>query len=147
MLKISVFILINFETFNHFLNFFSGIDVRKDYSKLGVLCALFSDMPVLAMTATASRTDIQCIQDSLGLEMCKCIIGYPDRKNTFYQKIFCAGKDMDSPQAIIMPIAKALLQQKIDYPLTIMYLTLRLSGFAYTIFEHVLGVEQYSPPG
>ncbi|CAB3996160.1 Hypothetical predicted protein [Paramuricea clavata] len=57
-----------------------GSDFRQD-KRLGVLCALFPDIPVLAMTATASRIDIQCIQDSLGLKKCKSIIGNPDRKN------------------------------------------------------------------
>ncbi|XP_028415622.1 uncharacterized protein LOC114538980 [Dendronephthya gigantea] len=38
-----------------------GSDFRKDYGKLGALCALFPDVPVLAMTATASRADMQDI--------------------------------------------------------------------------------------
>ncbi|XP_028412369.1 uncharacterized protein LOC114535187 isoform X2 [Dendronephthya gigantea] len=45
-----------------------GSDFRKDYGRLGVLCALFPDVPVIAMTATASQTDIKYIQDSLGLK-------------------------------------------------------------------------------
>ena len=133
----------HFETVWHI--FYRGSSFRKDYGKLGVLCALFSDVPVLAMTATASRSDIQCIQDSLGLKNCKSIVGNPDRKNIFYKKTFRTGKDMDSTQAILIPIAKALLNQKTDYPVTIVYLPLRLCGFAYKIFEHVLGVEQYFP--
>ncbi|XP_028416395.1 putative ATP-dependent DNA helicase Q1 [Dendronephthya gigantea] len=83
-----------------------GNDFRKDYSKLGVLCALFSDVPVLAMTATASQTDIKYIRDSLGLK-----------------------------------------KKKIEFPLTIVYVPLRLCGFAYKLFEHVLGSEQYYPTG
>jgi superfamily II DNA or RNA helicase len=39
------------------------------------------------------------------------------------------------------------LQQKIAYPLTIIYISLRLCGFAYKLFEHVLGIEQYFPSG
>ena len=126
---------------------FRGSDFRKDYSRLGVLCALFSDVPVLAMTATASRADIQCIQDSLGLKKCKHIIGNPNRKNIFYKKVFRSGKDMDSLQAILIPIARALLEQNIDYPITIVYIPLRLCGFAYKLFEHVLGAAQYFPLG
>ena len=126
---------------------FRGSDFRKDYGRLGVLCALFSDVPVLAMTATASRTDIQCIQDSLGLKKCKHIIGNPNRKNIFYNQVFRTGRDMNSLQAILMPIARALLEQNIDYPVTIVYIPLRFCGFAYKLFEHVLGVAQYFPLG
>ena len=61
-----------------FKSIFRGSNFRKDYSRLGVLCAIFSDVPVLAMTATASHTDIQCIQDSLGLKKCKHITGNPN---------------------------------------------------------------------
>lgn len=46
-----------------------------------------------------------------------------------------------------MPIAKSLLNEKTAYPLTIVYLPLRLCGFAYKLFEYVLSAEQYFPPG
>ena len=46
-----------------------------------------------------------------------------------------------------MPIAKDLLKEKNEYPLTTVYVPLRLCGFAYKLFEYVLGVEQYFPIG
>ena len=46
-----------------------------------------------------------------------------------------------------MPIAKDLLKKKNEYPITIVYVPLRLCGFAYKLFEYVLGVEQYFPIG
>jgi superfamily II DNA helicase RecQ len=57
---------------------------------------MYPDVPVLAMTATASRTDMQCIVDSLGLKNCKCIVANPDRKNIIYKKIFREGQDFDA---------------------------------------------------
>ncbi|XP_028394456.1 uncharacterized protein LOC114518648 [Dendronephthya gigantea] len=65
-----------------------GSEFREDYGKLGVLCALFPDVPCLAMTATASRADINAIIDSLGLKDCKLVIGNPDIKNIFCSKVF-----------------------------------------------------------
>ena len=99
------------------------------------------------MTATASYVDIQCIQDSLGLKKCKRVIGNPDRKNIYYKKVFRTGHDVDAIKSILMPTASSLLQQKIAYPLTIIYISLRLCGFAYKLFEHVPGIDQYFPPG
>ena len=61
--------------------------------------------------------------------------------------MFKKGQDVDVIQLILIPIARALLQEKIDYPLTIVYTPLRLCGFAYKLFEHILGMEQYFPPG
>jgi hypothetical protein len=75
------------------------------------------------------------------------IVANPDRKNFFYQKIFRTGQDVDAIQSILVPIARTLLQEKIDYPLTIIYISLRICGFAYKLFEHILGDEQYFPLG
>ncbi|CAB4006584.1 Hypothetical predicted protein [Paramuricea clavata] len=41
----------------------------------------------------------------------------------------------------------SLLQEKVDYPLTIIYTSLTICGFAYKLFEHILGDEQYFPLG
>ena len=111
-----------------------GLDFRTDYGKLGVLCAMFPDVPVLAMTATANRGDIKCIQDSLGLKSRRYIVTNPDRKNICYKKIFRSGQDIDSLQSILIPIGCKQIP-------------LKLCGFAYKLFERVLGDEQYFPPG
>ena len=46
-----------------------------------------------------------------------------------------------------MLIAKGLLEEKNEDPLTIVYVPFRLCGFAYKFFEYVLGIEQYFPVG
>ena len=114
---------------------------------MGLLCAMYPEVPVLAMSATASRIDVQFIMDSLGLKNCKDIVANPDRENITYKKIFREGNDVDAIQCILIPIARDLLQEKIDYPPTIVYVPLRLCGFAYKLFEHILGINQYFPPG
>ena len=53
--------------------------------------------------------------------------------------MFREGHDVDVIQFILL--------EKMDYPLTIVYIPLRLCGFAYKLFEHILGTEQYFPPG
>ena len=112
-----------------------------------MLCSMFPDVPCLAMTATATKVDMKAIQDSLGLKQCWCIVGNPDRKNIFYKKIFREGRDIDAMKSILVPLAECLLKEKNAYPLTIIYVPLRLCGFAYKLFEFVLGTKQYFPPG
>ena len=111
-----------------------------------MLCALFPDIPCLAMTATAVKVDIKAIQDSLGLKQCLCIVGNPDRKNIFYKKVFKEGKDIDAMKSILMPLAEWLLKEKTAYPLTIVYIPLRLCWFAYKLFKYVFGMQEYFPP-
>ena len=114
---------------------FRGSEFRPDYSKLGVLCAIFPDVPVLAMTATANQQDRKYIMESLGLKECQNIVGDLNRKNILYKKVFRQGQDLDAFEGILRPIAMNLLEYKIQHPLTIIYLPLKWCGFAYKRFE------------
>ena len=82
---------------------FRGTEFRPDYSKLGVLCAIFSDVPVLAMTATANQQDRMFIMGSLGLKKCQNVVGNFNRKNIFYKKVFRLGQDLDAFEGILRP--------------------------------------------
>ena len=110
-----------------------------------MLCALFSDVPVLAMTATASRADMKSIQDSLGLKNCYLVVGNPDGRNITYQKLFRHGQDVDAVQSILMPIAKGLLQQKTNYPLTMIYVLSNYVALPTSSLNIFLGKNNISP--
>ena len=127
------------------LSIFRGSDFRQDYSRLNMLCALFPNVPVLALTATANKQDIKQIKDSLCLQECIDVIANPDRKNIFYAKHFRKGQDIDNIEEILKPIAQNLLLLTINYPITVVYLPIRWCGFAYTLFESVLPNHQYYP--
>ena len=71
-----------------------------------MLCALFPDVPCLAMTATACRANISAIIDSLGLKDCKSVIGNPDRKNIFHCKVFRHGQDLNAIQSVLIANCK-----------------------------------------
>lgn len=126
---------------------FRGKDFRVDYGNLAILCATFANVPVLAMTATANKSDREGIKKSLGMKKCFEVIGNPDRKNIMYEKHFRVGSDLDSIMSILTPMAQGLLKEQKSYPLTIIYIPLKWCGFAYKIFESVLGSHQYYPMG
>ena len=130
----------NFHTFSYFSR---GSEFRTDYGKLGVVCASFPDIPVVAMTATASVSDIGKIKESIGLKKCKLVTSNPDRSNIFYRNVFRSGKDIDAVQSTLTPIANQLLTSKRNFPLTVIYLPLRSCGFAYRLFQSILGQNQY----
>ena len=81
------------------------------------------------MTATANLQDQEHIKDSLGLKSFKSVVGNPDRKNIYYEKYFRHGQEIDAVEGILYPIAKGLLKDKTDYPLTVIYIPLK-SGAA-----------------
>ena len=110
-----------------------------------MLCATFPNVPVVALTATASKKDIEVIKQSLNLKNPLEVIGNPNRPNIFYRKVFRKGIDVEFFEKLLEPIALDLKGKKVNYPTTIMYLPLRWCGFAFKYFEKQLGDEQYYP--
>ncbi|CAB4035489.1 Hypothetical predicted protein [Paramuricea clavata] len=122
-----------------------GLDFRKDYSNLAMLCATFPTVPVVALTATASKADVILIKESLNLKKPVEITANPDRPNIFYEKIIRKGNDLEFFQELLHNIATVLLKKKLDYPLTILYLPLKWCGYAFKYLAKHLGKEQYYP--
>ena len=68
-----------------------------------MLCATFPTVPVVALTATANRKDIEAIRDSLNLKNPLEVIGNPNRPNIFYKKVSRQGDDVDFFEKILEP--------------------------------------------
>ena len=64
-----------------------------------MVCALFPNVPLLALTATANRQDQEQIKEALGLSNCVQVIASPDRPNIFYAKYFRKGNDVKALKA------------------------------------------------
>jgi hypothetical protein len=112
-----------------------------------MLCASYSNAPVLTLTATANKMDRKYVKESLGLKNCAELVANPDRRNIFYEKCFRKGQDIDSIENICRPIANDLMNMTINYPLTIIYMPLKWCGFVglYRQFESIMGLYQYYP--
>ena len=115
--------------------FIRGDDFRKDYSQLAMLCATFPQVPVVALTATASKADVKAIKDSLNMKKPLEVIGDPNRANIFYEKVFRKGDEVDFFEELLKPMASELKEVKLNDPLTILYLPLKWCGFAFKFFE------------
>ena len=114
---------------------------------MAVLCATFAQVPVVALTATASKEDVKGIKESLNLKNPLEVIGDPNRPNIFYEKLFRKGNDIDFFEELLKPMVCELKEERLNYPLTILYLPLKWCGFAFKFFERQLGNEQYYPLG
>ena len=126
---------------------YRGDDFRQDYSRLAMLCATFPGVPVVALTATASRKDVVEIRESLNLKNALQVIGNPNRPNIMYSKVFRKSDDIDFCEELLKPMTNDLKQRKVFYPLTILYLPLKWCGFAFKYFEMQMVSEQYYPTG
>ena len=103
-----------------------------------MLCATFPTVPVVALTATASKRDVTEIKVSLNLKNPLEIVGNPNRPNIFYKKVFRRGDDVDFFYELLNPIAIGLKEKKVDYPISILYLPLRWCGFSFKFFQSSL---------
>ena len=110
-----------------------------------MLCATFSQVPVVALTATASKADVKAIKDSLNMKKPLEVIGDPNRANIFYEKVFRKGDDVDFFEELLKPMASELKEVKLNYPLTILYLPLKWCGFAFKFFEKQLEMSSTIP--
>ena len=64
----------------------------------------------------------------------KQVIGNLDRTN-IYEKIFREEQDAVAYEGILRPVAELLLKLGIDFPITIIYLTLPWCGRAYKLLR------------
>ena len=99
-----------------------------------MLCAIFPNVPVVALTATASKTDVSGIKESFNLRNPLEVIGNPNRPNIHNKKGFRKGEDKDFFEQLLQPIACDLEAKTVNY-LTTMYLPLRWCGFAFKFFD------------
>ena len=112
-----------------------------------MLGAFFPNAAIIALTATANKMDRIKLKDSLNTKNPVEVIGDGDRPNIFYSKVFREGHEIASYENILMPIAQKWMEMNVKYPITILYLPLRWCGFAYKLFDTILGSKQYFPPG
>lgn len=88
---------------------YRGPDFRPDYGRLGVLAALFPNVPTAALIATATLADRTEIIKTLYTLSPKQVIGNLDQTNIFYEKVLREVQDTVAYEGIHRPIAEALL--------------------------------------
>ena len=77
-----------------------GHDWRQDYTKLGFLKKQFPEIPVMALTATATRPVQEDIKKSLNMKHCECFRNSVDRPNLQYEVQLKPPSAEDANQAI-----------------------------------------------
>ena len=99
-----------------------------------MLCATFPSVPVLALTATASKSDVTQIKESLNLKNPLEVIATSNRRNIYYDKVLREGEDEDLFVELLSLIVEPLGEKTVTYPLTVLYLPLKWCGFAIKYF-------------
>ena len=107
---------------------------------------MFPSIPLLGLTATATKTVQKKIEESLGMINATEIIINPNRSN-IYLSSSRRGNRGDELVNILDPLVKDLCAKRLDFPLTIVYGSLETISSCYSYFSNQLGHEQYEPLG
>ena len=100
----------------------------------------------MALTATAPPHLLKSLKESLGLKAnSKIVNANPNRVNIYLDKKvrMSTHHGFASYDRILLPIAHDLAVQCEKYPMTVIHLKLKYCGYAYNLFERVVGDRQF----
>jgi hypothetical protein len=112
-----------------------------------MLASLFPSIPMIALTATATKQTKVVIATSLGMHDPAIIESNPDRANIFYQSFRRPDSGEDKLHGLLDPLIQELKMKRLDFSLTIIYGTLTTISDCYLRASHLMGPLQYEPLG
>ena len=116
-------------------------DFRPCYAKIGVLGSLFPDVPIVALTATATTQRKKEIETSLGMHNPVIVESSPDRPNIFLE----SKKRSGNLGTILEALIYELKTKRLEFPLTVIYGNLATVSECYLVANRILGPLQYEP--
>ncbi|XP_068716964.1 ATP-dependent DNA helicase RecQ-like [Montipora capricornis] len=117
---------------------------RPALGMLDVLCSVFPDILILALTATATKAKQEKIINSIGLQLPITVEVTPDRANIYFES-----RSRPPPKEervmILAHFAEELKPKRSKMPLTIFYGNLEDCADSFMYFCCELGDKQYEP--
>ena len=127
------------------MSFPRGEGFRPAFSKLRNLFALCRKATPLVLTATASNVILEKIIKDLSLREPTCIKVHPDRANITYYKFkrLPSTRQQNDLDEILLGISKGLKSMEREYPITIMYTSLKNIGHAFRYLQEAMKGHEY----
>ena len=110
-----------------------------------MLASIFPNVPILALTATATEETKKEIAASLGMPDPVVIGSNPERPNIFYASHQRADRGEGKLDAILEPLLNELKDKRLDFPLTVIYGNLATISDCYLLASRLFGPLQYEP--
>lgn len=119
-------------------------EFRPAFGKLDTICSIFPDVPIVALTTTATKSKKEKIVSSIGIQLPFVVEVNPNRENIFFEsKPRPAAKE--ERIRILTPYAQELKAKRSAMPLTIFYGDLEGCAESFLYFSSELGDNQYEP--
>lgn len=123
-----------------------GNDFRKAFSELGQLTSIFPNIPHLALTATATSSDLKLLSNLLEFQNTHFIVANPDRPNIYLEirRRLPNIKKYEKYDEILKEIGSEILVKLAAYPVTLVYCdNLESVGYSYMYIYQLLGLNAY----
>lgn len=129
------------------LFFCRGEEFRKDFSRIQEILGIFPGVPVSLFTATASPSTRNKLVKDLALRNPLQITKNPDRPNIKYirHERLPSVRQEDDLDEILGGISDSLLEDKRNFPVTIIYSDLETIRYGYRFLESRIGQGIDSP--
>ena len=114
-------------------------EFRPAFGKLDPICSIFPDVPIVALTATATKSKREKIVSSTGLQLPFVVEVNPNRENIFFQsQPRPAAKEERT--TVLAPYVQELKARRSAMPLTILMGTWRavLKAFYISALSRVI---------
>ncbi|XP_068723416.1 uncharacterized protein [Montipora capricornis] len=122
-------------------------DFRPSYGKLATIGSILPQVPLLGLTATATKKTRTDIIESLGMVNPVEILGNPDRPNICFSSSSRPDRGEDKLNEILVPLVESLKKERTKFPFTVVFGTLETISSCYSFFSQAMGKEQYEPIG
>ncbi|KAK2554247.1 ATP-dependent DNA helicase Q-like 2 [Acropora cervicornis] len=118
---------------------------RPSYGKLATIGSILPQVPLLGLTATATKKTRTDIIESLGMVNPVEILGNPDRPNISFSSSSRPDRGEDKLNEILVPLVESLKKERTKFPFTVVFGTLETISSCYNFFSQAMGKEQYEP--
>ena len=125
--------------------YFFRKNFRPSYGKLATIGSILPQVPLLGLTATATKKTRTDIIESLGMVNPVEILGNPDRPNISFSSSSRPDRGEDKLNEILVPLVESLKKERTKFPFTVVFGTLETISSCYSFFSQVMGKEQYEP--
>ncbi|CAH3193079.1 unnamed protein product [Porites evermanni] len=99
-------------------------DFSLSYEKQATIGSILPQVPLLGLTATATKKTRTDIIESLGMVNPVEILGNPDRPNIYFSSSSRPDRGQDKLNEILVPLVESLKKERTKFPFTVVFGTL-----------------------
>lgn len=110
-------------------------DFRPSYGKLATIGSILPQVPLLGLTATATKKTRTDIIESLGMVNAVEILGNPDRPNIYFSSSSRPDRGEDKLNEILVPLVESLKKERTKFPFPVVFGTLETISSCYAFFS------------